>query len=49
MIKPTDKQIENAEGMGWLYIEGKNVFMKDDWVGWFTEAGWVKCFEEDFK
>lgn len=50
MIEPTQKQIENSEGMGWELQDDKIFYNEENKLyGWFTEAGWVKVFEEDFK
>lgn len=48
-IKPTAKQLENSEGMGWIFIEKDNVFMRGDVIGWFTKKGFKNCLAEDFE
>jgi len=41
MITPTDLQIKNAQLMGWTY-SGDCLFERGDFIGYFTEEGWVK-------
>jgi len=49
MIQPTKKQIRNCKGFGWELID-ETVFYNEEkkLYGWFTDTGFVKCFEEDF-
>lgn len=41
MKKPTKEQLENCALMNWTYI-GDGLFTKGDFIGYFTDSGFVK-------
>jgi len=50
MIEPTKKQIDACLGMGWELQDDKVFYNEEKKLyGWFTQSGWVKCFEDDFE